>query len=989
MTAQSRWTELAAQQLVRYEALFKLLDDIQTLDDIALISRHIAMQWKYFANVAAWRLVVAHDKGFLVIDGFRGEARLADVQSLSPWDEHHWRLRRPRLVRMADPLAGPAPPEHLTGKFITEIEVLPLARTGRCIGLLSAAARHEPFSELDNRFIRLCGGHFADRVSDILQQQQAIEALRDSEARYRAIVEDQTELICRYLPDGAITFVNEAYCRYFGKRREELLGHSFMPLIPQEDQRLVEARMAILSRQNPVAATEHRVILPDGEIRWQHWTDRAILDEQGRIYEYAGVGRDITDRKRAEAALQQAKEAAEAASRAKSEFLATMSHEIRTPLNGVLGMAELLRGTSLNAQQQRFADMILNSGRTLLAIINDILDFSKIEAGRLELDETPLDPRELVEETAALLAGRAHEKGLDLIADLPLRLPKEVRGDPIRLRQVLMNLMGNAIKFTERGEVVIGLRVLEQDAAAVHLRFEVRDTGIGIAPEARARIFDAFIQADGSTTRRYGGTGLGLAITRRLVGLMGGEIGVDSTPGAGSRFWVTVRLRSLAEESPEPLPGARRELRGLRVLLVDDNATSREILRRQMADWGVTNDEAENGSAALVRLRDAAQAGNAYPLALVDMRMPELDGLELARQIRADPALAGLKLVLLSSSGPDALTEQAARAGLQGVLHKPVRQAELNKTLRRLLGPAGEPASRRPARLATPSPRFAGRILVAEDNPVNQEMALTMLDMLGCQADVAVNGQEAVEAVTRTAYDLILMDCQMPVLDGFTATVAIRRWEQARGRPRLPIVALTANVIKGFRERCLAAGMDDYLSKPFTQEQLAAMLEHWLLVTGEAAPMPATPALSSSSLPKSSAISAVTATPAEPISVPDQTASPLDERALAQIRALQRSGKPGLLGKIIGLYLDGSPKLLQQARDAVAGADPEALRQAAHSLKSSSANLGATRVAALCRELEQSGRERRLEGVVELLRELEIHYDRARDALAAELESSS
>ncbi|HHW77517.1 MAG TPA: response regulator, partial [Xanthomonadaceae bacterium] len=322
-------------------------------------------------------------------------------------------------------------------------------------------------------------------------------------------------------------------------------------------------------------------------------------------------------------------------------------------------------------------------------------------------------------------------------------------------------------------------------------------------------------------------------------------------------------------------------------------------------------------------------------------------------------------------------------------LHKPVRQAELNKTPRRLLGPAGEPASRRPARLATPSPRFAGRILVAEDNPVNQEMALTMLDMLGCQADVAVNGQEAVEAVTRTAYDLILMDCQMPVLDGFTATVAIRRWEQARGRPRLPIVALTANVIKGFRERCLAAGMDDYLSKPFTQEQLAAMLEHWLLVTGEAAPMPATPALSSSSLPKSSAISAVTATPAEPISVPDQTASPLDERALAQIRALQRSGKPGLLGKIIGLYLDGSPKLLQQARDAVAGADPEALRQAAHSLKSSSANLGATRLAALCRELEQSGRERRLEGVVELLRELEIHYDRARDALAAELESSS
>ena len=486
-------------------------------------------------------------------------------------------------------------------------------------------------------------------------------ALLESEARYRAIVEDQTELICRYLPNGVITFVNEAYCRYFGKRREELLGHSFMPLIPEEEQRLMEAQIAALSRQNPVALIDHRVILPDGEIRWQHWTDRAIFDAGGQLREFAGVGRDITDRKQAEEALLEAKDAAEAANRAKSEFLAVMSHEIRTPLNGVLGMAELLLGTALTAQQQRFANTILGSGRTLLAVINDILDFSKIEAGKLELEVTPFDPRELVEDTALLLAGRAHEKGLDLISDLPLDPPASVRGDPVRLRQILMNLVGNAIKFTEQGEVVVRLRVLDQDAVVPQLRFEIQDTGIGIVPEAQARIFDSFTQADGSTTRHYGGTGLGLAISRRLVQLMGGEIGVESTPGAGSRFWFILPL-SRRLGSVRPVWSAGADWRGARVLLVDDNATNREILRRQMTAWGLANDEAENGGQALALLRKARGADERYDLALVDMRMPGMDGLELARQIRADPTLAGLKLVLLSSNGGDTLAEEAVQS---------------------------------------------------------------------------------------------------------------------------------------------------------------------------------------------------------------------------------------------------------------------------------------------------------------------------------------
>ncbi|HYQ91216.1 MAG TPA: ATP-binding protein, partial [Candidatus Competibacteraceae bacterium] len=389
-------------------------------------------------------------------------------------------------------------------------------------------------------------GAFDDMAARLQEREQQVAtqtaALLESEKRYRAIVEDQTELICRFLPDGTITFVNEAYCRYFGKRRKELLGHSFMALIAEEDYQRAEAHIAALNRQNPVATIEHRVILPDGEIRWQHWTSRAIFDTQGQLLEFAGVGRDITDRKQTEKALQQAKEAAEAASRAKSEFLAMMSHEIRTPMNGVLGMAELLLGTSLNAQQRRFAEIIMSSGQSLLAIINDILDFSKIEAGRLELETVDFNLREIIEETAVLLAERAHSKGLELAIDIDTRLPSKLQGDPTRLRQLVLNLAGNAIKFTEQGEIIIRLRVLEKNAEEVRLHLEFKDTGIGIAPETQSRLFSAFTQADGSTSRRYGGTGLGLAICRQLVQLMGGEIGVESTLGVGSRFWFTVTL---------------------------------------------------------------------------------------------------------------------------------------------------------------------------------------------------------------------------------------------------------------------------------------------------------------------------------------------------------------------------------------------------------------------------------------------------------------
>ncbi|MDG4555501.1 MAG: response regulator [Candidatus Competibacter sp.] len=835
---------------------------------------------------------------------------------------------------------------------------------------------------------------FPLRLVPLRALRKTTQALADSENAYRQLVELSPDMIFINL-DEKIAYINASGVRMFGAdSAAALLGASIWDRIHPDSHAVVRERIKqILALNTAVPLLEERYLRMDGAVFPVEVAAAPFVYRGKRAFQV--VAHDLSARKRAEAALHQAKEAAEAASRAKSAFLATMSHEIRTPLNGVLGMAELLRNTPLNAQQQRFADMILNSGHALLVTINDILDFSKIESGRMTLEVVSFDLRKLVEETAALLAGRAHEKSLDLVSDLPLNLPAAVRGDPIRLRQILVNLASNAIKFTERGEVVMRLRLLEQNAGGPRLCFEVQDTGIGIAPAACAQIFDAFTQADGSTTRHYGGTGLGLAIVRQLIQLMGGEIGVDSTPEVGSRFWFTLPLLQSATSVRSRWP-AREELRGLRILLVDDNATNREILQRQTMAWGLVSDQAENGVQALARLRDATRVGEHYDLALLDVRMPGMDGLDLAGKIRADPTLAGLKLVLLSSNGLDARTEQTAQAdiqGVQGVLYKPVRQADLYKILCRLLIPAVDPNSQPPALPTMRLPRFVGRILVVEDNPVNQEMALTILNMLGCQGEVAANGQEAVEAVARAAYDLILMDCQMPVLDGFAATAAIRRWEHAQGRPRLPIVALTANIVKGFREQCLAEGMDDYLSKPFTQEQLAAMLDRWLPASGGASMSARSSPSPVSSLPPTACAEVTVACPedAPPLdptfwSSSEQTVSPLDEQALAQIRALQRPGQPSVLVKIIELYLNGSPVLLQQMREAAIAGDGAALCQAAHGFKSSSANLGAAQLVAVCKELEYRGRDRCLEDVPTLLRKVDRHYARVRAALVVEME---
>ncbi|QTA84292.1 Two component system histdine kinase, HAMP domain-containing [Desulfonema magnum] len=692
-----------------------------------------------------------------------------------------------------------------------------------------------------------------------------------------------------------------------------------------------------------------------------------IINEQLKI--------EVRERERAEKASKKAMEIAERANQAKSKFLASMSHEIRTPMNGVLGMAELLLRTELNDLQRQQVEMISKSGQILLEIINDILDLSKIEAGKLELEVAGFNLCQTVEDVTRLLAERAHSKDLEMACLIHSNVPADVCGDSVRLRQILTNLMGNAIKFTKEGEIQVSVLKNKDAGDRVLLKFEVSDTGIGLTRESQKSIFEPFSQADTSTTRKYGGTGLGLTICKQLVEKMGGQLGVRSELGKGSTFWFTAYLKKQTiTDKIETFP--RFNLNGLSILIIDGSDTRRNILCHYLTSWKGKTVQTEKGDAAIEMLRHAVAEGKPYDVVILKRSLPGMDGLTLVRTVKSDPVIAKTRVILLISGKSYGDLEEIRQAGVSACLDIPICQSPLYSCLNTLTDSPGRPEDAEEEQME----KFHISVLLAEDNLVNQEVSKAFLETFGCDVDVANNGKEAVHAFVSGKYDLIFMDCRMPEMDGYEATRIIREKEKrimseteisdAMRSLHIPIIALTAHAIDSFRQRCLDAGMDDYLSKPFTRNQIGEVLKRWLSETESVREQqPLSP---------------------NQVSVEEspRLSCPVDSDILDEIRFIEKQGSPNFMRQIIGTYLRDSAKLLQAIREAVSQNDSDAIREIAHSFKSASGNMGATGLASLCKEMEDMGRANMTEAAGELLPKIEAEYERVRKALIAESENS-
>ena len=882
---------------------------------------------------------------------------------------------------------------ELVGQPITEF-VVPEDRD-RAISNITRIFAGEMLGPVEYRAVRKNGGALAVEVSgelirgddgmpaglvlsvrEMTERQRAEADLIQERSLLKTLLDNTPDHVYFKDMDGRFIMISKAHAALFGlSDPSQAVGKTDFDFFTEEHARSAfEDEQEIMRTGLPIVGVEEKETRLDGVETWVSTTKMARTDAHGRTLGTLGISRNITDRKQAEVsleltnrALEGAIDRAEAANQAKSQFLANMSHEIRTPMNGVIGMTGLLLDTELDEDQRRYAETVRASGEFLLTLLNDILDFSKIEAGKLELETLDFDMRALLDDFAALMAVRAQDKGIEFICAAAPEVPAHLSGDPGRLRQILLNLAGNAVKFTQRGEIAVRASVASENDTSVVLRFSVRDTGIGIAADKQDSVFQKFTQADASTTRKYGGTGLGLAISKQLAETMGGEIGLVSEEGHGSEFWFTARFGKQAGMARNAAPPA--QIRGVHILVVDDSPTNREILAAQLNAWGARSEETSDGPGALTALIRARDAGDPFAAVILDMQMPGMDGEELARAIKSDKTLAQTVLVLMTSIGRRGDARHMEELGFAAYLVKPARQSDVFDCLATGLAGAAEAQPIRPIvtrHAIREMRRGALRILLAEDNITNQQVALGILAKLGLRADAVEDGAEAIRALESVAYDLVLMDVQMPKMDGLEATGHIRSPRSAVLNHSIPVIAMTAHAMQGDRERCLKAGMNGYVTKPVSPQALAEALAKWLPGEGTARLADAYAGLVAKARAK-----------VEPATAEEPEAPVFDlSGMLARLM-----DDEDLARSVVHGFIEDVPRQIEALRRYLDAGDAGSAADQAHNLKGASANVGGESLRAAAFQIEKAATAGSIADALARLPELESRFARLKQAM--------